>query len=200
MADEVTSDEIRTRQFDVVRKGYDRTQVEAFLASTARRIEELERDLAGVSGAALAIGIDNPEALARELNTIGGEIGNILEAARSTAEGMRVRATADATEWTTTAQADASQTIDEASEQAHSMRAAAWNEASSMLQSAVAEAQRVIADAKEEVLFIRAEAEREAIRHTGDAKRDREETLRSAKLEAEQIVENARFESDGMLS
>ncbi|MCL1592722.1 MAG: DivIVA domain-containing protein [Actinomycetia bacterium] len=200
MADEVTSGEIRTRQFDVVRKGYDRTQVEAFLAATARRIEELERDLAGVSAAALAIGIDSPEALARELSTIGGDVGNILEAARATAEGMRVRATTDATEWTTTARSDASQTVSDAGEQAHSMRAAAWNEGSSMLQSAVAVAQQVIGDAKEEALFIRAEAEREAIRHTGDAKRDREETVRSAKLEGEQIIENARFESDGMLA
>jgi len=199
MGDETSSGEDRTHTFDVVRRGYDRSQVESFLAGSAARLEELESELADVSQAALAIGVDDPEALARELNAIGGEVGSILEAARSAAEGLRSRAAADSKKWTKTAESDVSKLLSASTEQAHSMRASAWNEGSSMLRSALAQAQKTIADSKEEALFIRAEAEREAIRHTGDAKRDREETVRSARLEAEQFLEKARVDSDGML-
>lgn len=200
MSDESNSGEDRTNKFDVVLRGYDRTQVESFLTEAAERIEGLESELAGVSQAALAIGVDDPEALARELNAIGGEVGGILEAARSAAEGLRTRAATDAKNWTTSAESDASTMMSDATEQAHSMRASAWNEGSSMLQSAFAAVQETIDESKEEALFIRAEAEREALRHTGDAKRDKEETIRSARLEAEQVLEKARAESDGMLN
>jgi len=200
MSDETNSGEDHTHTFDVVLRGFDRTQVESFLAESASRIEQLERELTGVSQAALAVGVDDPEALARELNAIGGEVGSILEAARSAAEGLRSRAAADAKKWTESAESDAATMLSASTEQAHSMRASAWNEGSSMLQSALAEAQETIAGSNEEALFIRAEAEREAIRHTGDAKRDREETVRSARLEAEQLLDKARAESDGMLS
>ncbi len=149
MADETSSGVDRTHQFDVVLRGYDRSQVESFLAGTANHIEELERELADVSRAALAVGVDDPEALARELNAIGGEIGSILEAARAAAEGLRSRAAADAKKWTASAESDALTMVLEATEQAHAMRAAAWNEGSSMLQSAIAGSQNTIADSKE---------------------------------------------------
>lgn len=197
MAEELTSGEVQARQFDVVRKGYDRTQVESFLASVSRRIEQLEQQ---AEPPEISLGIDDPEALAKELNVIGSEVATVLEAARATAESMRSRAVADAEEWRFSARAETSKMLTDATEQSHSMRAAAWNEGSSMLQSALAEAEMLIYEAKEEALFIRAEAEREAIRHTGDAKRDREESIRVAGLEAEQIIEAARTESDGVLT
>lgn len=200
MVDEVTSGGVRSRQFDVVRKGYDRTQVESFLAAVSRHIEQLEASAAGVASSEISLGLDEPEALARELNAIGGEVAAILEAARATADSMRSRAAADVEEWRSTAEAETSHTLADATEQSHSLRTAAWNEGSSMLQSAFAEANRLLDRAKEEALFIRAEAEREAIRLTGDAKRDREEMIRTTRLEADQVLENARTESDGVLA
>ncbi|VAW07758.1 hypothetical protein MNBD_ACTINO01-2160 [hydrothermal vent metagenome] len=200
MAEEVTSGEVRTRRFDIVRKGYDRTQVDEFLASVARRIDKLEESIGEADRAAIALGLDDAEALARELNTIGGEVGAILEAARAAAEGMRTRAAADAKELEATSKETSSTMLSEAMEQSHSMRAAAWNEGSSMLQSALAEAKALAEEAREKALFIRAEAEREAIRHVGDAKRDRDSTIGEARIEADQIIENARSESDGVLA
>ncbi|GMR02320.1 MAG: hypothetical protein BMS9Abin20_0651 [Acidimicrobiia bacterium] len=200
MDDEVTSDGVRVHQFDVVRKGYDRKQVESFLAAVARRIEQLERSAAEDANSEISLGLDEPEALARELNAIGGDVATILEAARATADSMRSRAVADVEEWRSTAEAEASHTLADATEQSHSLRSAAWNEGSSMLQSALAETNQLLDGAKEEALFIRAEAEREAIRLTGDAKRDREEMIRTTRLEADQIIENARTESDGVLA
>lgn len=200
MADELTPGQVRTRRFDVVRKGYERGQVEQFLTELGSQIELLQDDLAVSTQAGVAIGIDEQEALARELHTIGGEVADILEAARAAAEGIRSRATKDADAWRTAAETESSGLVVEATEQTQSLRASAWNEGSSLLSSASAEAQSIVAAAKEEALFVRAEAEREAIRLTGDAKRDRDEMLRSARSEAEQIVDAARSESDGVLA
>ncbi len=200
MAEEVTSSEVQARQFDVVRKGYDRAQVQSFLASVAHRLEQLEHLAARSEHAEILLGLDDPEALARELSIIGSEVAAVLEAARAAAESLRSRAAADAEEWRSSAMAETSKMLADAAEQSHSMRAAAWNEGSSMLQSALSEASALVDSAKEDALFVRAEAEREAIRHTGDAKRDSEEAIRAARLEAEQIIEAARAESDGVLT
>jgi DivIVA domain-containing protein len=199
MAEEVTSGEVRTRRFDIVRKGYDRSQVDEFLASVARRIDQLQETLDRQDRAAISVGLDDPEALAGELNAIGTEVGAILEAARSAAEGMRSRAAADAEELTASVEEATSTMLSEATDQAHSMRAAAWNESSSMLQSALAEAKALVDAAKEEALLIRAEAEHEAMRHVGDAKRDHDAAVADARLEAEQILNAARSESETML-
>ena len=200
MADELTPGQVRTRQFDVVRKGYERGQVEQFLAELGGHVERLQGELEASSMAGIAIGIDEQEALALELHSIGGDVAEILEAARSAAEGIRSRASQDADEWRTAAETTSAGMVVEATEQTQSMRASAWNEGSSLLSSASAEAQSIVAAAKEEALFVRAEAEREAIRLTGDAKRDREEIVRAARAEAEQIIDAARGESEGVLA
>jgi DivIVA domain-containing protein len=185
MADEVTSDEIRSHRFDVVRKGYDRTQVETFLAKLARQIDTLESHIAEISSRDISLGIDDDEALAREMAAIGDEINTILEAARSAAEGMRTRATANAESWTS-----------EADSQARTAREAAWVEGSALLESAIDEAQMMVAEAETDALRIRAEAEREAIRYTTDAKRLSEEAIGAAENEAEGILNTARAESE----
>jgi DivIVA domain-containing protein len=200
MADELTPDRVRARRFDVVRKGYERGQVEQFLESLGAEIERLGDELTASADPGALVGIDEQEALARELHTIGGEVSEILEAARAAAEGLRSRASQDADDWRSAAESESTQTLDDATEQSQSMRASAWNEGSSLLSSAAAEAQAIVATAKEDSLFVRAEAEREAIRLTGDARRDREEMLRAARAESEQIIEASRTESEGVLA
>ena len=190
----------RSGSFDVVRRGYDRSQVDARIASLEAELDRIGNDLAQATSSGLAVGIDEQEALAAELHTIGGEVGEILESARSAAEGMRSRASADATAWRDEAQSASDEMVGDATEQSQSMRAAAWNEGSSLLGSAAAEAQDIIERANEEALFVRAEAEREAIRLTGDAKRDREELIRAARMEADQLIDQARAESEGVLA
>ncbi|MCL1600708.1 MAG: DivIVA domain-containing protein [Actinomycetia bacterium] len=200
MADDVTPTDVRARQFDAVRRGYDRAQVDEYLSYLAQEIERLRRELDNRRTKELSVGLDDPAALALELGTIGGEVAAILEAARASADGMRSRAAADVAEWRTSAESETQALSSDASEQSQSMRAAAWNEGSSMLSSSVAEAKALVDSAREDALFIRAEAEREAIRLTGDAKRDREELIRGARLETEEMIESARGESNGMLA
>jgi hypothetical protein len=200
MADDVSPDSVETRQFDIVRRGYDRAQVNDQLLRLAEELERLQVLLEDRRTKELKVGLDDPEALALELGAIGSEVAAILEAARTAADGMRTRAASDVDEWRTTTEHETKSLASEATEQSQSMRAAAWNEGSSMLSSAKAEAGTHVDSAKEEALFIRAEAEREAIRLTGDAKRDKEELIRSARLEAEEVIAAARSESDGMLA
>ncbi|MFO7699378.1 MAG: DivIVA domain-containing protein [Acidimicrobiia bacterium] len=200
MADELTPHGVRARRFDVALRGYERSQVEAYLGELADRIEALESDRDDQYPNAPGLGISEAEALAYELGTIGSDIAEILEAAREAAEGIRTRASADAETWRTEAETSSEAMIRQATEASESMRADAWNEGSAMLRAARAETESIIAAAKEETLFVRAEAEREAIHLTGDARRDREESIRTARVEADQIVDAARFESEAVLA
>jgi len=200
MADDVTPSDVKARRFEMARRGYDRSQVDAYLLSLAEDIEQLNARLERRKTNELKVGLDDPEALALELGAIGTEVASILETARAAADGMRRRATEDVTAWRTTTERETKALSADALEQSQSMRAAAWNEGSSMLSSSLAEAKSLVEVAKEDALFIRAEAEREAIRLTGDAKRDREELIRGARLESEEMIESARGESNGMLA
>lgn len=199
MAEDVTPSQVRARQFDAARRGYDRAEVERYLGTLADELERLSSKLERRTSKELAVGLDDPEALALELGAIGGEVAVILEAARSAADGMRLRASADVDEWRSSAEHEITTMMTEAEEQSLSMRSAAWNEGSSMLGSASALVRDEIDRAKEDSLFIRAEAEREAIRLTGDAKRDREESIRAARVESERVLEVATAESEGIL-
>lgn len=200
MVDDVSPSDPRPRQFDVVRRGYDRAQVDAHIESLKQRIDSLESGIEEARSTVLAVGINDREALANELHQVGDEVAAILEAARDAAEGLRTRATQDADKWRSEAKREADALLADATEQSQSMRAAAWNEGSSLLGSASAEANNALSLAQEEALFMRAEAERDALRLTSDARRDREEAVRAGRQEADSILEEARRESDGVLA
>jgi DivIVA domain-containing protein len=200
MVDNVTPDQVRSRRFDIVRRGYERADVDTYLDGVASQLDDLSARVVEAKASALAIGIDDPEALANELKNVGGEVGAVLEAARAAAEGLRTRAGKDADTWRSNAQRESTALVEDATEQSQSMRASAWNDGTSMLTSAEAESHSHLETAQEDSLFMRAEAERDALRLTSDARRDKEELLRVARLEADSIIEEARTESDGVLA
>jgi DivIVA domain-containing protein len=200
MADDVSRSQSRARDFDVVRRGYDRAQVDSFLADLQAQMADLETSVDQAASSSLAVGIDEREALANELHTIGDEVAAVLEAARSAAEGLRKRAAKDAEQWRSEAEAETTEAVRSTREQTQALRASAWNEGSALLNSALAEAKAIRATAQEDALFMRAEAERDALRLTSDARRDKDEALRGARQEAEVILEEARVESEGMLA
>ena len=200
MADDVTPSQARVREFDLVRRGYDRAQVDAYLDEMSSRLDDLEAKAQEAKASALAVGIDDPQALANELGRIGTEVSTILEAARIAAEGLRKRASKDADKWRKEAESSSSTMLSEAIEQSQAMRAAAWKDGTAMLNAAAFEAKVTFASAQEDALFMRAEAERDALRLTSDARRDKEEALRAARHEAESIIVEARAESDGVLA
>ena len=200
MADDVTPSQARVRQFDLVRRGYDRAQVDSYLDEMSSHLEDLLATADEVKASALAIGIDDPEALANELGRIGGEVSAILEAARIAAEGLRKRASKDADKWRKKAESTSSTMLSDSIEQSQSMRAAAWKDGTALLNAAATESNVISASAQEDALFVRAEAERDALRLTSVARRDKEEALRAARHEGEAIIGEARAESDGVLA
>ncbi len=200
MADELTPGHVRARRFDVARRGYDRAQVEQYLAEVADQLSDIESRLALGAREDVGLGLSEHEALGRELGRVGADVAEILEAARSAAERMRTRAEADAEEWRSSAREDAAAIDADAHEASQALRSAAWTDGTNLLSSAKTASETIITQAKEDALFVRAESEREALRLTSDAKRDREESLRVARMEAEALIENARAESEGMLA
>ena len=188
MVEDVTPDDVRARRFDVVRRGYDRSEVESFLLKVAEYLDGLHARIDTATDADVALGIDDAEARARELATLGAEIDTVMEAARAAAEGMRTRARMDVESWTS-----------EADAQAYAVREAAWVEGTAMLTAAAEEADAIVSAARTDALRIRAEAEHDAMRHTSEAKRASEEALGAAENEAEGLISAARAESERLV-
>lgn len=200
MAEEMSAGQAPPRRFDVVRRGYDRAQVDEHLNDLAALVDELRAAAAEAEASTLAIGIDDPEALAQELRRVGEGVASILEAARAAAEGLRTRATTDADNWRMAAEQESASMLDGADEQSKALRGSAWKEGTALLAAAAAEAKAILDAAQQDALFMRAEAERDALRLTSDARRDKDDVLRTARLEAESVLAEARAESDGLLA
>lgn len=188
MSDVMDPDAIRARSFSVGRRGFERSEVEAFQAEVAAAVGELQSRLDTMNERLTQMGISDLPDLKAEIDTVGEDVREILQAARDAAEDMRDRA-----------RADAETRVAEAQAQAESLRGAAWQASEQMLQSVGAAAEEQQAKASEDALFVRAEAEREALRMTGDARRDAEELLRTARAEAKSILESARSEGEAMV-
>ncbi len=198
--DDLRPEDIRAAEFPVARRGYDRDAVDRFRHEVAARIEALEVELARVSETLTQLGFDEPSNLAVELETIGVEVASILEAARSAAEGMRSRASADAEARLAETSARIEDLLAEAEAAAFDMRASAWKEGSALVHSAIAEAEAMVVAAEKDALLMRAEAEREALRLVGDARRERDELVGAAREEAEMLLATARQESEAMMA
>jgi DivIVA domain-containing protein len=188
MAEELTPADIRARKFGATRRGFDRSEVTAFLERVAGRVGTLEAELADIRSRLHQLGITDLPNLKEELDDIGVEIQAVLDAAMEAAEGLRARAATDA--------ADSLAAADLASKE---MRGDAWNVGTQLLQQADAEADHLVAEAREDALFIRAEAEQEAKRLATDARRQADEMVRSSREEGERIVVIAKAESEAIL-
>ncbi len=184
----------------MVRRGFDRVEVEAFQQQVVDHIEALRGRIREIEQRISQVGITDLTDLKREFEIVGEDVQEILQSARDAAEDMRDRAGADAARWRDEAAADAAGRHQEGQRQAETLRRSAWETSESMLTQAVAHAAEMTAKANEDVLFVRAEAEREALRLTGDAKRDAEELLRSARAESEKKTGDARNECESMVA
>ena len=191
--------EIRSRKFEMVRRGYDRSQVDRFrdevavsMAAVSTELTELREKL-GQAGMA-----DVPD-LKTELDAVGSQISDILATANEAAEGMRTRASEDAARWRAEADKESRAQRSSSSQDAEQARRSAWETGTTLLQQAEAESKQILEESREDALFIRAEAEREALRLTGDARRDKEEAVRRARTEADRLLIEARAESERIL-
>ena len=188
MAGNLNPDSIRTRTFSTGRRGFDRAEVEAFLAEVAEVVAKLRLQVESSQANLAQLGVTELPDLKVELDRVTDDIREVLQSAREAAEDMRVRAAADAESWRLEARHESAAMLDAAKAEAERLRQEAWEASEEMLRSVAAESEELQSKAGEDALFIRAEAEKEALRHTGDAKRDADEMIKAAKEESERLV------------
>ncbi|MEX2280203.1 MAG: DivIVA domain-containing protein [Acidimicrobiia bacterium] len=191
-----TPDAIAHRSFRTTLRGFDQSEVVAFLSELAEAAAALtaERDR-------LAATLQTGDAvdLKREIETVSSEVHSVLEAARSAAETMRERAAAETARWRSEAIADAEKSRREAQADAEHLRTDAWTTSEALLSQAQREAEQIKTEAEKESLRLVGEAEREAHRTLGAGRREAEETIRSARMEAEKLVLDARASHDEII-
>src|SRR3712207_1445244 len=104
--DETSLERIRNASFSVARRGYDREEVDRFLAKLADWLE---------TGAG---GEERTDAVQQELKKVGERTGAILAQAEDTARQIRAEAENEVAEARSVAQADAAQAVESAQEDA----------------------------------------------------------------------------------
>src|SRR5210317_507162 len=96
MADLVSPDQVRSRSFRTTFRGFDQAEVAEFLDRIARTIESLDAERERLL---VQSGEPDDGDLRSEFQRVAAEVGEVLEAARIAAEGMRERAAAEVAEW-----------------------------------------------------------------------------------------------------
>jgi DivIVA domain-containing protein len=196
MADLVSPDQIRSRSFRTTFRGYDQSEVAEFLDRVARMVETLETEHTRLS---LRADQQVDPDLRTEFQRVTAEVGEVLEAARSAAEGMRERAASEVAEWRRSAERDALQLRDEAQSDAEALRGDAWSISKEMLEASQAEARQIMETAEREALAIVGHAERESHRSQAGARRTADESVRTAKMESERLLSAARVQHDEII-
>ena len=199
MSDEMTPEAIADTSFPMVRRGYSRAEVDAFLSVVSGHVRSLEARVSSVSGSMEALGFTELPDVKRELEVVSSQVGDILEEARRAAQEMRNRAAADAGQWRAEAATESRGERDSAQRDSEKARKDAWDTSTEMLNQASERRDEIMAAAEQDGLFIRAEAEREALRMTGDSRRYAEEAVREARNESDRVMMGARAEAETIL-
>jgi DivIVA domain-containing protein len=129
------ADRLRAASFGVSRRGYDRRQVDEFLARIARRIEAETSSF-------------DPDALKRQLQQVGESTTGILTAAEETARKLRSEAAREADELKRSATEMAERLRSEAKEFAETTRENASEEARRLRMEATQKAEQALAGAE----------------------------------------------------
>jgi DivIVA domain-containing protein len=196
MDQELTPGDIAARRFRQVFRGFDTDEVTAFLSTLASQLEGLVAQRDRLAG---RLGEFAERDLSTEFASLGHEIGNVLEAARIAAEGMRERASTDAARWRTEAMAEVEEERRAGRADAEHMRTDAWTTSEDLLKQAQAEARRIAEGAERDSLSVLGEAEREAHRLTAGARREAEDLMRITRMEAEKLNAEARSQHDEII-
>ena len=199
MDDTLGPEEIRSRTFEMVRRGYDKRQVDRFRDEAAVSVAAVTTELAELHEKLGQAGMDDVPDLKTELDAVSSQVAEILESARSAAEGMRTRASEDAARWRADADRESRTLRADSARDAEQVRRSAWEDGTELVKRTDIETKEALEQAAQDALFVRAEAEREALRLTGDARRDGEEAARTARTQAERVLTEARAESGRIL-
>ncbi len=184
--------------FRVARRGYDRDQVDAYLAELNSRLEELEDDRNQLTAQLGAVGVESAAGVQSELEAVAADVARVLESARQAADAMRSRAADDAARWREAATAAADVARRSAEQDAVALRSDAWRTGTELLQQANQQSERIRAAAEQDAILTRAEAEQEAHRLAASARKDIADESRLARVKAERMAEEARIAGETM--
>lgn len=172
--------------------GYDRDEVDEYVASLERRIEELEQ-------------VRTPDgAVQRRLEQVGGEVAGILQRAHETADQLTQGARAEATELLESARTEAEQLRESSQREAEELRESSQREARERLEASRREADERIGAAHRDSAQITANAHTRLQELDVDADRiwaERERILADIRFLSQQLTEvveaaTERFPSD----
>ncbi|NIA25568.1 MAG: DivIVA domain-containing protein [Gammaproteobacteria bacterium] len=178
MAGSLRPEDVTAKSFKSGWRGYDTGAVDAFLREVFATLTSLQSENEQLRDRLHKLGDRDLHA---EFDQVSAEVGELLQSARETAEGMRFRASVDAEE-----------ILGEARDDAVRVRQDAWNEGTALLEDSQEEADALIDRAKRDSLAIISDAERDAYRIASKARKDADETIRRAKLQADQLIVDAR--------
>ena len=194
---EMGPDSLVPKGLPSARRGYDHHAVEQLLRRAREAWsalqEEHRRLLAEIDRAG------GLEYLARDLGSVGGDVGRLLADAQEASRGLRERARSDSAARLAAAVVEARRLVAEAEAQSFHLRADAWAAAEELLHDAEEAHRAGLAAADAEVLLIRAEAEQEAYRLVATAKREAQDITRGARFEAERTVLEIRAQPERIL-
>lgn len=196
MADLVSPSQVRSRSFRTTFRGFDQSEVAEFLDRIARTIESLDAERERLL---VQSGEPDDGDLRSEFQRVAAEVGEVLEAARIAAEGMRERAAAEVAEWRRAAEEDSRSKRAAAQSDAEALRGDAWATSKAMLDQSLEAAKVIAAEAEREALAIVGHSERESHRSQAAARREADEQIRTAKMESERLLVDARAQHDEII-
>ena len=103
--EDFTAGDVRARTFRVAMRGFDQGEVGGYLEQLAGYLEAVQQQLHQMGITELS----SPHDLAAEYGAVGDEVARVLEEARSAADAMRSRATADTARWRADAEVESEQ-------------------------------------------------------------------------------------------
>ncbi|MGH9052060.1 MAG: DivIVA domain-containing protein [Acidimicrobiia bacterium] len=186
-------------RFSTALRGYDRAQVDRFVAELGDRLQALEEERQDLTRRLIEAGAAPSRDLRHEFEAVSQEVRRVLEQAWDAAEGIRERASQDSDQWRAEAEASADEQRSRARGDAEALRGDAWSAAEELLRQAQGEAERLRQQAEQDSLTTRAQAEREAHRLGATARRESEDELRAARMEAERMLVEARAQHDDII-
>ncbi|MGK5550440.1 DivIVA domain-containing protein, partial [Actinomadura kijaniata] len=166
---EILPNLLREESFEIVMRGYNRRQVDEFIARSQNQIRELE--------ARLARALDDVERTRREM-------AEVREARKPTGDDLSDRLR----QIINLAEDEAKEKLAAAEEQGQQIRKDAEQESKRIIEAARADADRDIAQAQEKADHVLASAKKEADSVLSTAKQEAEQTVTSARLEAERTL------------
>lgn len=169
--------------------GYDPLEVRAFVSQMSDRMERLQVQQDSILS---GNGLGEEPRIGMVIDSVVGDIAEVLEAARGASRKIRERAEQEAADMLAEAAERARKTVASADADAFALRKSAWDASTDALESMKAEGARLRAAAESDALEIIGNAERKAHRKLVASRRDSENAIQAASAESDRLLGLAR--------